>query len=85
MKADIKNNLIYCKKCREWKLAGIETFLPDGMEGRVACMKEEYKLIYNSDEEQILVVKHLLGYTWDKEWQLIFPIIKIKNQENWDE
>ncbi len=69
MKANVKDKLIYCEGCKKWLNAEREIWLPDGMDGRVCCEKDDY----------------IVGYTTDLDWQKMFPIIKIKDQEKWDE
>lgn len=66
MKSDIKHKLIYCDVCKKWINAERAVWLPDGMEGRIFCEKED----------------NLIGYTSDLDWQLMFPIIRIEDQEN---
>jgi len=68
MKANIKLRLIFCQVCNKWLNAEREIWLPDGMEGRVCCEIDD----------------SIVGFTSDLEWNLLFPIIKIENQEKWD-
>lgn len=51
----VKKKLIHCRGCNKW-LSVREWYLPDGMSGRVCCLKEN----------------HIMGYTWDKEYIKLF-------------
>ena len=47
---------IYDFECKKYLDPYIDIWLPDGEEGRICCLKED----------------HLVGYTWDIQWQEFF-------------
>lgn len=65
MKALIKEKLIYCNICISWLRIDTDTYLLDGEDGKVCCLRDD----------------NVLGYTWDKEWQRMFPILEDNEEE----